>query len=130
MELERIALSDPYFKDRKLYPNVDFYSGLIYKAMGFPTGRRPTTAHVRHHHCNVLDMFPILFTVPRLAGWLAHWSEWIDDPENRIYRPFQVIVLALLESPCIRCILRYTRVMISEIMNKYMIEVRGFTVKS
>ncbi|KAF4688769.1 hypothetical protein FOZ60_002435 [Perkinsus olseni] len=73
MELERIALSDPYFKDRKLYPNVDFYSGLIYKAMGFPT-----------------DMFPILFTVPRLAGWLAHWSEWIDDPENRIYRPFQV----------------------------------------
>merc|ERR1712139_338654 len=65
--------SDPFFVERKLYPNVDFYSGLIYKAMGFPT-----------------DMFTILFAVPRLAGWLAHWSEWIDDPENRIYRPFQV----------------------------------------
>merc|ERR1719265_1888445 len=73
MELEKIALSDPFFVERKLYPNVDFYSGLIYKAMGFPT-----------------DMFTILFAVPRLAGWLAHWSEWIDDPENRIYRPFQV----------------------------------------
>jgi citrate synthase len=73
MELERKALSDPYFVSRKLYPNVDFYSGLIYKAMGFPT-----------------DMFPILFAIPRLAGWLAHWSEFIDDPENKIYRPFQI----------------------------------------
>ena len=73
MELERIALTDKYFIDRHLYPNVDFYSGLIYKAMGFPT-----------------DMFPILFAIPRLAGWLSHWSEWIDDPENRIYRPFQI----------------------------------------
>lgn len=56
MELERVALTDPYFVDRKLYPNVDFYSGLIYKAMGFPT-----------------DMFPVLFAIPRTAGWLAHW---------------------------------------------------------
>lgn len=71
--LEKIALSDPYFIERKLYPNVDFYSGLIYKAMGFPT-----------------DYFPVLFLIPRTVGWLAHWSEFIDDPENRIVRPFQV----------------------------------------
>lgn len=73
MELERLALSDPYFIDRKLYPNVDFYSGLIYKAIGFPT-----------------DMFPVLFTLPRAAGWLAHWVESLDDPDTRIYRPRQV----------------------------------------
>lgn len=71
--LEKIALSDPYFVQRNLYPNVDFYSGLIYKAMGFPT-----------------DFFPILFTIPRTVGWLAHWNEFLDDPENRIVRPFQV----------------------------------------
>jgi citrate synthase len=75
VELERIALSDPFFVDRKLYPNVDFYSGLIYKAMGFPT-----------------DYFPVLFMIPRTVGWLAHWSEFLDDPENRIVRPFQVYV--------------------------------------
>ena len=57
VELEKIALTDEYFIKRKLYPNVDFYSGVIYKAMGFPT-----------------DMFPILFTIPRMAGWLAHWN--------------------------------------------------------
>lgn len=73
VELERIALSDKYFIDRKLYPNVDFYSGLIYKAMGFPT-----------------DYFPVLFTIPRTAGWLAHWYEFLDDPDNRIVRPHQV----------------------------------------
>ena len=73
MELESKALSDDYFVSRKLYPNVDFYSGLIYKAMGFPT-----------------DMFPILFAIPRIAGWLAHWSEFLDDPDNKIYRPFQI----------------------------------------
>lgn len=73
VELERIALSDPYFIDRKLYPNVDFYSGLIYKAMGFPT-----------------DYFPILFAIPRTAGWLAHWYEFLDDPDNKIVRPHQV----------------------------------------
>lgn len=72
MELERIALSDEYFIKRKLYPNVDFYSGVIYKAMGFPT-----------------DMFPVLFTIPRVAGWLAHWSEFTDDEENKIIRPRQ-----------------------------------------
>lgn len=71
--LEQHALSDPYFVERKLYPNVDFYSGLIYKAMGFPT-----------------DMFPVLFSIPRTAGWLAHWYEFLDDPENKIIRPRQI----------------------------------------
>lgn len=73
--LEKVALTDPYFIQRKLYPNVDFYSGLIYKAMGFPT-----------------DYFPVLFLIPRTVGWLAHWNEYLDDPENRITRPFQVYV--------------------------------------
>jgi len=71
--LEKAALSDPYFIKRKLYPNVDFYSGLIYKAMGFPT-----------------DFFPVLFAIPRTVGWLAHWNELLDDPELRIVRPRQV----------------------------------------
>jgi len=71
--LEKHALSDPYFVKRRLYPNVDFYSGLIYKAMGFPT-----------------DFFPVLFAIPRTVGWLSHWSEFLDDPENRIVRPRQV----------------------------------------
>lgn len=70
MELERIALSDEYFIKRKLYPNVDFYSGVIYKALGIPT-----------------DMFTVMFTIPRIAGWLAHWSEFLDDPVNNIVRP-------------------------------------------
>jgi len=73
VELERQALADEYFVSRKLYPNVDFYSGLIYKAMGFPT-----------------DMFPVLFTIPRAVGWLAHWLELLDDPENKIVRPHQI----------------------------------------
>jgi len=73
--LEQVALNDPYFIDRKLYPNVDFYSGLIYKAMGFP-----------------MDYFTVLFALPRTVGWLAHWSEFLDDPENRIIRPRQVYV--------------------------------------
>jgi citrate synthase len=72
MELEAIALKDPYFIERKLYPNVDFYSGLIYKTMGFPT-----------------DMFPVLFMIPRCSGWLAHWVELQDDPELKIIRPRQ-----------------------------------------
>jgi len=72
MELEKVALTDDYFKSRKLYPNVDFYTGVIYKAMGFPT-----------------DMFPVLFTIPRVAGWLAHWKEFHSDPENKIVRPRQ-----------------------------------------
>lgn len=71
-EIEQIALKDPYFIEKKLYPNVDFYTGVIYKAMGFPT-----------------DMFPILFAIPRCVGWLAHWKEYLRDPENNIVRPRQ-----------------------------------------
>ncbi|XP_030462884.2 citrate synthase, glyoxysomal [Syzygium oleosum] len=71
--LEKAALSDEYFVKRKLYPNVDFYSGLIYRAMGFPT-----------------EFFPVLFAVPRMAGYLAHWRESLDDPDTKIMRPQQV----------------------------------------
>jgi len=71
--LEAAALSDQYFIKRKLYPNVDFYSGLIYKAFGFPA-----------------DYFTVLFAIPRTVGWLSHWNEFLDDPENRIVRPRQV----------------------------------------
>ena len=73
MALEKIALTDEYFVKRKLYPNVDFYSGVIYKALGIPT-----------------EMFTILFTLPRLSGWLAHWYEFLDDPHNKIVRPRQI----------------------------------------
>jgi citrate synthase len=73
MELERIALEDEYFVERKLYPNVDFYSGIIYKAMGFP-----------------VDMFTVLFAIPRTAGWLAQWLEMLEDKEQKIARPRQV----------------------------------------
>jgi citrate synthase len=73
LELERIALDDDYFVSRKLYPNVDFYSGIIYQAMGFP-----------------VDMFPVLFAIPRTAGWLAQWQEMLLDPDTRIARPRQV----------------------------------------
>ena len=73
LELERIALSDEYFVKRKLYPNVDFYSGLIYQAMGFP-----------------VDMFPVLFAIGRMSGWLAQWQEMVDDKEQKIARPRQV----------------------------------------
>lgn len=73
LELERIALEDDYFVSRKLYPNVDFYSGIIYQALGFPVG-----------------MFPVLFAIPRASGWLAQWLEMIEDPEQRITRPRQV----------------------------------------
>jgi citrate synthase len=72
LELERQALADEYFVSRRLYPNVDFYSGIIYNAMGFPT-----------------DMFPVLFTIPRVAGWLAHWLESLNS-ETRIFRPRQI----------------------------------------
>jgi citrate synthase len=75
LELERIALEDEYFVSRKLYPNVDFYSGLIYQAMGFP-----------------LDMFPVLFAIPRTAGWLAQWDEMLRDPDQKIARPRQIYV--------------------------------------
>jgi citrate synthase len=73
LELERIALEDDYFIERKLYPNVDFYSGIIYQAMGFP-----------------VDMFPVLFAIPRTTGWLAQWREMVQDPEQRIARPRQI----------------------------------------
>jgi citrate synthase len=72
-ELERIALQDDYFVSRKLYPNVDFYSGLIYEAMGIP-----------------VDMFTVLFAIPRTSGWLAQWEEMLLDPETKITRPRQV----------------------------------------
>src|SRR3954468_10595851 len=73
LELERIALEDEYFVSRKLYPNVDFYSGLIYQAMGFP-----------------MDMFPVLFAIPRTAGWIAQWEEMLNDPDQKIVRPRQI----------------------------------------
>jgi citrate synthase len=73
LELERIALQDDYFITRKLYPNVDFYSGLIYQAMGFP-----------------VEMFPVLFAIPRTAGWIAQWEEMLGDPEQKIARPRQI----------------------------------------
>src|ERR1700722_13024167 len=73
LELERIALQDEYFVQRKLYPNVDFYSGIMYQAMGF----RP-------------EMFTVLFAIPRTAGWLAQWQEMIADPEQKIARPRQI----------------------------------------
>jgi citrate synthase len=73
MELEKIALNDRYFIDRKLYPNVDFYSGIILKAMGFPT-----------------SMFTALFAVSRTVGWVSQWKEMMEDPQNRIGRPRQI----------------------------------------
>jgi citrate synthase len=73
LELERIALNEDYFVERNLYPNVDFYSGIIYQAMGFP-----------------VEMFPVLFAIPRTSGWLAHWLEMREDPELRIVRPRQI----------------------------------------
>ena len=73
LELERIALNEEYFVERNLYPNVDFYSGLIYQAMGFP-----------------VELFPVLFAIPRTAGWLAQWQELLGDKEQRIARPRQV----------------------------------------
>jgi len=73
LELERIALEDDYFVSRKLYPNVDFYSGIIYQAMRFP-----------------VDMFPVLFAIARTSGWLAQWAEMLDDSDQKIARPRQV----------------------------------------
>ena len=75
VELERIALEDDYFISKKLYPNVDFYSGIIYEAMGFP-----------------VEMFPVLFAIGRMPGWLAQWEENLSDPEQRIARPRQLYV--------------------------------------
>jgi citrate synthase len=75
LELERIALEDDYFVSRKLYPNVDFYSGLIYQAIGFP-----------------VDVFPVLFAIPRTAGWIAQWEEMLTDPDQKIARPRQIYI--------------------------------------
>jgi citrate synthase len=75
LELERIALEDDYFVSRQLYPNVDFYSGLIYQAMGFP-----------------VDLFPVLFAIPRTAGWLAQWDEMLRDSDQKIARPRQIYI--------------------------------------
>jgi citrate synthase len=72
LRLEEVALKDDYFISRKLYPNVDFYSGLIYQALGFPE-----------------EMFTVLFAIPRTAGWLAHMVELLDDKEQKISRPRQ-----------------------------------------
>ena len=72
-ELEKIALEDDYFVSRKLYPNVDFYSGLIYEALGMP-----------------VEMFPVLFAIGRTSGWIAQWLEMIDDKEQKIARPRQI----------------------------------------
>ena len=75
LELERIALEDEYFISRKLYPNVDFYSGIIYQAMGLPVA-----------------MFPVMFAIPRTVGWLAQWQEMVTDPEQKITRPRQIFI--------------------------------------
>ncbi|HIF20952.1 MAG TPA: citrate synthase [Gemmatimonadetes bacterium] len=75
LELERIALNEDFFVERNLYPNVDFYSGIIYQAMGFP-----------------VELFPVMFAIPRTVGWLAQWQEMLNDPEQRIARPRQVYV--------------------------------------
>src|SRR5271154_2265020 len=75
LELERIALEDDYFVSRKLYPNVDFYTGVTYQAMGFP-----------------MTMFPVLFAIPRTSGWMAQWAEMVRDPEQKIARPRQIYI--------------------------------------
>ena len=72
LKLEEVALNDEYFKSRRLYPNVDFYSGLIYQSLGFP-----------------VEMFTVLFTIPRVSGWLSHWNEMIGQ-DARIARPRQL----------------------------------------
>ncbi len=74
LKLEEVALNDEYFLSRRLYPNVDFYTGLIYQAMGFP-----------------MEMFPVLFAIPRTAGWLAHWQELLDQ-NSKIARPRQIYI--------------------------------------
>ncbi|NLG23044.1 MAG: citrate (Si)-synthase, partial [Actinomycetales bacterium] len=75
LELEQTALEDEYFVERKLYPNVDFYTGLIYQSMGFPS-----------------NMFTVLFAIGRLPGWIAQWREMINDPATKIGRPRQLYV--------------------------------------
>ena len=81
MELEEVALSDEYFVSRNLYPNVDFYTGLIYRAMGFPT-----------------DFFTVLFAMGRLPGWIAQYRELVENPASKIYRPRQIYTGEALRS--------------------------------
>jgi citrate synthase len=81
MELERIALEDEYFIEKKLFPNVDFYSGIILKALGFPT-----------------SMFTVLFALARTVGWVAQWNEMMEDPGQKIGRPRQLYTGAPLRS--------------------------------
>jgi len=78
MRLEEIALSDPYFIERKLYPNVDFYSGIIYRALGIP-----------------VSMFTVMFALARTAGWITHWMEMITEKDQKIGRPRQLYVGAV-----------------------------------
>ena len=73
MELERVALSDPYFIDHKLYPNVDFYSGIVLRALGIP-----------------VNMFTVIFAVARTVGWISQWNEMLEDSEHKIGRPRQL----------------------------------------
>jgi citrate synthase len=75
MELEKIALEDEYFVEKKLYPNIDFYSGITLRAMGFP-----------------VSMFTVLFAVARTVGWIAQWKEMMEDPEQKIGRPRQLYI--------------------------------------
>lgn len=75
MELERIAIEDEYFVERRLYPNVDFYSGILYRAMGIPE-----------------EMFTVMFAMGRLPGWIAQWLEMKNDPQGRIHRPRQIYI--------------------------------------
>lgn len=105
--LEKAALSDEYFIKRKLYPNVDFYSGLIYRYIScFFQTEYTLIPHpsipfllLQYLNCDLLiframgfptEFFPVLFAIPRMAGWLAHWKESLDDPDNKIMRPQQV----------------------------------------
>jgi citrate synthase len=73
MRLEEVALKDPYFIDHHLYPNVDFYSGIVLRAMGIP-----------------LNMFTVMFAIGRLPGWISQWKESIDDPDGKLHRPRQI----------------------------------------
>ena len=79
--LEQVALEDDFFISRKLYPNVDFYSGVIYRALGIPT-----------------NMFTVLFSIGRMPGWIAHWMEMRNDPDGRIHRPRQIYTGATLRN--------------------------------
>lgn len=89
MELERIALSDEYFIEKKLYPNVDFYSGIILKAIGIP-----------------VSMFTVIFAMSRTIGWIAHWNEMHSDPDNRIGRPRQLYTVknCAISHPCMNAV--------------------------